>query len=83
MSASVAGSSQIATICGDGFGPVCKIAGDQFYGFWWPIDPKTPKVKFSVKVGKKSNAFSGTITVDGDSKDKDKDKDKDAEAPKL
>src|SRR5262249_16470803 len=71
--ARVAGADQIATISGDGNGPPCKIPGDQFYGFWFHLDPKTPMVKWSVKIGKQNRAFEGTLTVGGEPKEKDKD----------
>jgi len=78
----VAGFSQLATVQGDTLGKPCKISKDDFYGFWFGVDPKTPKVPWSVKIGKKSNAFGGTMAVNPGA-DKEKAKDKDAEAPKL
>ena len=45
-------------------GPHCRISGNQdYYGFWFGVDPKTEKVNCSVKIGKKGNAFSGTLTI--------------------
>ncbi len=89
MTASVAGLSQLATAEGDGMGKACKIGKDDFYGFWFGVDPKTPMVQWSVKVGMKSNAFSGTLTINPGAKEKEKEKEKeiekekDSEAPKL
>jgi len=77
--ASVAGISQPATVNGDGSGGACKISRDDFYGFWFGVDPKTPMVTWAVKIGKKSNAFSGTLKINAGGKEKEKD----AEAPKL
>ncbi len=91
VTASVAGLSQLATADGDGLGKACKIGKDDFYGFWFGVDPKTPMVPWSVKIGMKSNAFHATLTINPGAKekekekdkDKDKDKEKDTEAPKL
>jgi len=77
--ATVGGSSQPATVNGDGSGPACKIRKDGFYGFWFGVDPQTPVVSWSVKIGKKTNAFGGTLKINPGGKEKDKD----AEAPKL
>lgn len=75
--ASVAGINQLATAQGDGLGPPVKIGKNDSYDFWFGVDPATPKVPFSVKVGKKSNAFAGTLTINAGGEDKEKDKGKD------
>ena len=55
-------------------------------GLKFGIDAVTPKVTWSVKVGKKSSAFAGTLAIKAgeDEKDKNKNKEteKDAGAPK-
>jgi hypothetical protein len=80
--ASVAGMNVTATKHGDGLGAPCKIGKNDFYVFWFGVDPKTTKVPWSVKVGKKSNAFNGTLAMNPDGDEKGKEKDKDAEPPK-
>ena len=50
--------SQPATVDGDALGDDCKIGKDDFYVFWFGVDPKTPKVSWSVKVGMKSDALA-------------------------
>jgi hypothetical protein len=85
--ASVERVPQPATVGGDGLGEMCKIRGDQYYGFWFGVDPKAQMVSWSVKICKKDNAFGAALTINPGGtdkekdKDKDKEKDKDAEAP--
>ena len=89
MIATVAGLSQLATVDGDGIGEPCKIGKDDFYTFWFGMDPKTPMVNWSVSVGTKANAFSGSLTINPDTKEKQKEKEeakgkeKEAQTPKL
>src|SRR5262249_47297643 len=72
--ARVAGLSQPATTEGDAKGGLCKISGNDGYFFWFSVDPKTPMVAWSVKVGRKDNAFSGTYTINAEAKEKEKEK---------
>jgi hypothetical protein len=69
VSASVANSSQGATD---------RIPAGQGYSFWFGVDQKVDKVKWSVNIGKKVNAFDGTLKINAG----DKEKEKDTEAPK-
>jgi hypothetical protein len=72
--ARVAGLSQAATDAGDGHGKPCKIPGNDTYLFWFSVDPKTPVVEWSVKVGRKHDAFKGTYTINPNVKEKEKEK---------
>ena len=80
--ASIDHLSQPATVQGDSLGPPCKISKNDFYVFWFGVDPKTPKVTWSVNIGKKSNAFAGTLAISAGADEKPKEKEKDAEPPK-
>jgi hypothetical protein len=70
MTASVANSSQ---------GAHYGIPPDRGYDFYFGVDPQTDMVKWSVNVGKKINAFSGTLTINPNAK---KEEEKNAETPK-
>ena len=78
--ASIDRVSQPATTQGDSLGPPTKISKNDFYVFWFGVDPKTPKVTWSVSVGKKSNAFAGTLAISAGGDEKEKEKN--AEPPK-
>lgn len=85
--AKVGGMSQLATVEGDAQGEMCRIGKDDFYIFWFGMDPKTPSVNWSVSVGMKANAFSGSLTINPGAKEKEKEeakgKEKEAQNPKL
>ncbi len=88
VSARVAGMSQPATVDGDALGDDCRIGKDDFYVFWFGVDPKTPQVSWSVKVGMKSDAFAASLTINPAANEKEKEKgkgkeEKDTQAPKL
>lgn len=80
--------SQPATVDGDALGDDCRIGKDDFYVFWFGVDPKTPQVSWSVKVGMKSDAFAASLTINPAANEKEKEKgkgkeEKDTQAPKL
>jgi hypothetical protein len=85
VTARVAGLTQAATHDGQPDGKPCLIDRNHFYGFWFTIDPDTPVVDWSVRIGKKSNAYGGTYTInEGAKKKQEQDKEKQkADAPKL
>jgi hypothetical protein len=56
-----------------------RIPSGYAYSFWFGVEPKTDKVKWSVNVGKKIGAFNGTLTINPGAK---KEEEKNSEAPK-
>jgi hypothetical protein len=83
--AKVAGVSQPATDAGNGEGKMCKIGENDYYVFWFGVDPKAPMVKWSVSIGMKGDAFGASLTINPEAKEKEKEKeqDKGAQAPRL